>query len=100
MSDAEDGTTVTVTSKGQATIPKEFREKLHIDTPGRVRFVENDEGEVVVRPVERPSALRGALASDDETEQGETSATELLREERARDKKATDETYDFAEREQ
>ncbi|PSP32121.1 AbrB/MazE/SpoVT family DNA-binding domain-containing protein, partial [Halobacteriales archaeon QH_10_67_22] len=42
MSDAEDGTTVTVTSKGQATIPKEFRDKLHIDTPGRVRFVENE----------------------------------------------------------
>ena len=30
MSDAEDGTTVAVTSKGQATIPKEFRDKLHI----------------------------------------------------------------------
>ena len=40
MSKSEEGTTVTVTSKGQATIPKKFREKLHIDTPGRVRFVE------------------------------------------------------------
>ena len=51
MSDAEDGTTVTATSKGQATIPKEFRDKLHIDTPGRVRFVENEAGEIVVWPV-------------------------------------------------
>lgn len=40
MGDTEDGTTVTVTTKGQATIPKEFRDKLHIGTPGRVRFVE------------------------------------------------------------
>jgi AbrB family looped-hinge helix DNA binding protein len=83
MSDAEDGTTVAVTSKGQATIPKEFRDKLHIDTPGRVRFVENENGEVVIRPVKRPAEIRGALAS--EADEGEKSATELLHEERARD---------------
>lgn len=47
MSDAEDGTIVTVTTTGQATIPKEFRDKRHIDTPGRVRFVENEDGEIV-----------------------------------------------------
>ncbi len=92
MSDVKDGTTVTVTKKGQATIPKEFRDKLQIDTPGRVRFVETEEGEVVIRPVKRPSDLRGALASDEETEQ-EPSATELLREERERDTTETDETY-------
>lgn len=98
MSDAEDGTTVTVTSKGQATIPKKFREKLHIDTPGRVRFVENERGEIVVRPVKRPSELRGALASE-ETDQ-EKSATKLLREERQRDKKKTDEKYGLSEQEE
>ena len=85
MSDAEDGTTVTVTSKGQATIPKEFRDKLHIDTPGRVRFVETEAGEIVVRPVKRPSELRGALASDGEGKERETSPTERLREERKRE---------------
>jgi antitoxin PrlF len=95
MSETEDGTTVTVTSKGQATIPKEFRDKLHIDTPGRVRFVENDRGEIVIRPVNRPSELRGALASEDE-ERG-TSATELLREEREQDKTETDERYGLSE---
>jgi AbrB family looped-hinge helix DNA binding protein len=95
MTDAEDGTTVTVTSKGQATIPKEFRDKLHIDTPGRVRFVENEKGEVVVRPVKRPSELRGVLASKEE--EREKSATELLREERERDKKKTDEQYGLSE---
>ena len=96
MSDAEDGTTVTVTSKGQATIPKEFRDKLHIDAPGRVRFVENEEGEIVIRPVKRPSEVRGALATS-ETEGGERTATEMLREERERDKKTLEEKYERSE---
>ena len=98
MNDAEDGTTVAVTSKGQATIPKEFRDKLHIGTPGRVRFVENERGEVVIRPVERPSELRGALAS--KQEEREKSATELLREERERDRTKTDEKHGLSEREE
>lgn len=95
MSGSEDGRTVTVTSKGQATIPKEFRDNLHIDTPGRVRFVETESGEIVVRPVKRPSELRGALESEDE-DQGK-SATELLREERERDKEETDEESGLSE---
>ena len=90
MGESEEGTTVTVTSKGQATIPKEFRDKLHIDTPGRVRFVENEDGEVVIRPVKRPAELRGALASEGEDE---ATATELLRAERARDEKQAEEKY-------
>jgi len=89
MSDADEGTTVAVTSKGQATIPKAYREKLRIETPGRVRFVENEAGEVVIRPVKRPSELRGAL-SDEEDEQ---SAAELLREEREREKSELDERH-------
>jgi AbrB family looped-hinge helix DNA binding protein len=97
MSDAEDGTTVTVTRKGQATIPKEFRDKLHIDTPGRVRFIENEDGEIVIRPVKRPSELRGALAAETKGDEREKSATELLREERAQDKKMTDEKYGLSE---
>jgi AbrB family looped-hinge helix DNA binding protein len=96
MSDAEDGTTVTVTRKGQATIPKEFRDKLHIDTPGRVRFVENEEGDIVIRPVKRPSEIRGALATS-EAEEGERTATEMLREERERDKKKLDEKHEPSE---
>ena len=96
MSDAEDGTTVTVTRKGQATIPKEFRDKLHIDTPGRVRFVENEEGDIVIRPVKRPSEIRGALATS-EAEEGERTATEMLREERERDKKKLNEKHEPSE---
>ncbi|MFB6137213.1 MAG: AbrB/MazE/SpoVT family DNA-binding domain-containing protein [Halobacteriaceae archaeon] len=88
MADTEEGRTVAVTSKGQATIPKAFREKLRIETPGRVRFVENDDGEVVVRPVDRPEDLRGSLSADD-AEPAE-SATEYLRRERADDRRALD----------
>ena len=95
MSESENGTTVAVTSKGQATIPKEFRDELGIDTPGRVRFVENEDGEVVIRPVERPAELRGALASDDSDD--ETPATTLLREERKRDRAATDEKHGLSD---
>lgn len=95
MSGAEDGTTVTVTSKGQATIPKEFRDKLHIDTPGRVRFVENERGEIVIRPVKRPAEIRGSLAA--EADEGEQSATERLREERERDKQEAEEKYERTE---
>ncbi|TQQ83713.1 AbrB/MazE/SpoVT family DNA-binding domain-containing protein [Halonotius terrestris] len=91
MTESEEGTTVTVTSKGQATIPKAYREKLRIDTPGRVRFVETEDGEVVIRPVKRPAELRGALASDEADD--EQSATELLREERAREKAERDEQH-------
>ena len=98
MSDEEDGTSVTVTSKGQATIHKEFREKLDIDTPGRVRFVENDEGEVVIRPTTRPSELRGALAAEETDD--EKSATELLRDEREREKKAIDEKHGLSEQQE
>lgn len=103
MSDTEEGTTVTVTSKGQATIPKEFREKLHIGTPGRVRFVENEAGEVVIRPVKRPSEIRGALAAetDEEEREGEgPSATEQLRAERKRDKRKAEEKFRRSESEE
>ena len=96
MNNAEDGTTVTVTSKGQATIPKEFRDKLHIDTPGRVRFVENEAGDIVIRPVKRPSEIRGALATS-ETGRGEQTATEMLREERKRDTEKLDEKHGQSE---
>lgn len=97
MTDTDEETTVAVTSNGQATIPRRFRDKLHIDTPGRVRFVENDDGDVVARPVERPSDLRGALATD-ASEGPERPATELLRDERAQEGTETDERHGLSER--
>jgi antitoxin PrlF len=43
-------TTAAVTSKGQITIPIEVRVKLGIKPGDRVRFVENENGEIVLKP--------------------------------------------------
>jgi len=83
MSKTESEKVVSVSSRGQATIPKEFREELGIDTPGRVKFVRTDEGEIVVRPIHSVRDLRGVLAG--KTDEAGRSASERLREERERD---------------
>ena len=83
MSETESEKVVSVSSRGQATIPKEFREELGIDTPGRVKFVRTDEGEIVVRPIHSVTDLRGIL--DGKTDEQGRSAVELLRAERERD---------------
>lgn len=41
--------TRTVTSKGRVTIPKQIREQLGIDTPGKITFVIGDSGNVELR---------------------------------------------------
>lgn len=91
MSNTDDGERiVSVTEKGQATIPKSLREKHGIPAPGRVKFVESEEGEIVVRPVGSMREFRGLDRSGDE----ERSATEALREEREKDKRESDELVD------
>jgi AbrB family looped-hinge helix DNA binding protein len=60
MSETAEGRTVRVSEDGRATIPKELREESGIETPGRVRFRRNDDGEIVVEPVPRPSEMRGS----------------------------------------
>jgi bifunctional DNA-binding transcriptional regulator/antitoxin component of YhaV-PrlF toxin-antitoxin module len=52
--------TVRISEDGRALIPAELREESGIETPGRVRFRKNENGEVVVEPVPRPSEMRGA----------------------------------------
>ena len=84
VSRAESEKVVSVSARGQATIPKEFREQLDIDTPGRVKFVRTDEGDIVVRPIRSLTDLRGVLKGKTD-EQGRT-ATQRLRDERERDK--------------
>ena len=79
MSETESEKVVSVSSRGQATIPKEFREELGIDTPGRVKFVRTDEGDIIVRPIHSVTDLRGIL--DGKTDEQGRSATERLREE-------------------
>ncbi|NGM69884.1 AbrB/MazE/SpoVT family DNA-binding domain-containing protein [Natronolimnobius sp. AArcel1] len=77
---------VSVTEKGQATIPKQLREKHGIPAPGRVKFVENEDGEIVVHPVGSMREFRG-LERDGSEDQP---ATAVLREERDRDKQRAD----------
>ncbi|WP_135830725.1 AbrB/MazE/SpoVT family DNA-binding domain-containing protein [Halorussus halobius] len=89
MSKAESEKVVSVSSRGQATIPKEFREELDIDTPGRVKFVRTEEGEIVVRPIHSVTDLRGVL--EGKTDEQGRSAVERLRAEREQDKASEEE---------
>jgi antitoxin PrlF len=89
MSNVKSEKVVSVSSRGQATIPKEFREELGIDTPGRVKFVRTDEGDIVVRPIHSVKDLRGVLQG--KTDEQGRSAVERLREERERDKASEEE---------
>lgn len=89
MSKTESEKVVSVSSRGQATIPKEFREELGIDTPGRVKFIRTEEGEIVVRPIHSVTDLRGVL--EGKTDERGRSATKRLREERAADKAGEEE---------
>lgn len=59
------GEVMSVTTKGQATIPKRFREKLGVETPGRVRFREADDGTIVVEPVPDVDSYRGSVDADE-----------------------------------
>jgi antitoxin PrlF len=76
---------VSVTKHGQATIPKRFREKLGIGTPGKVLFRETDDGRVVVEHVRSPSEMRGFAARSEAST--DVPATDLLHEKRDRDRK-------------
>ena len=71
---------VSVSPEGEITILKEFREKLDMETSGRVTFVKKGDEEFVIRPVE------GATEGDDQedaisiTSDGEITIPEEYRE--------------------
>lgn len=46
-------TVSTVTSKGQVTIPKAIRDRLHLLSGDKVEFLFNEHDEVVIKPVTR-----------------------------------------------
>ena len=76
---------VRISQKGQATIPKELREKFDIETPGEV-FVYEEDGRIVVEPVPSLDELHGIHAGDHERGEvlekvREAKAEELQREE-------------------
>ncbi len=53
----------TLTSKGQATIPKAVRDHLHLQPGDRVKFFFNPDGTVAILPILPASALYGMLRS-------------------------------------
>lgn len=75
MSTTDEGRIVNLSQKGQATIPKELREKHGIEPGGRVRIRENESGEIVIEPLPSLREFRGAAAT---SERGTT----ILKEER------------------
>lgn len=93
MRKSDEGTVVSVTEKGQATIPKELREKHGIDAPGKVCVRENDEGDLVIESVPPLSEMRGSGAGDsggtDRLREGRE--TDADREQRLRDAAGQDE---------
>jgi AbrB family looped-hinge helix DNA binding protein len=54
--------TATVTSKGQVTIPKKIRDKLHLEAGHRIEFLEDEEGKITICPVvENVKKLKGMV---------------------------------------
>jgi AbrB family looped-hinge helix DNA binding protein len=86
---------VSVTKHGQATIPKRFRDKLGIDTPGKVVFRETEAEEVVVEHVRSPSEMRGFAARSEATT--DKPATQILREKREQDRDERDARFSAEE---
>jgi AbrB family looped-hinge helix DNA binding protein len=69
---------VSLSQKGQATIPKELRDKHGIEPGGKVRIRENEAGDIVIEPVPTLREFRGAATS-------ESRGTSILEEGRERD---------------
>jgi antitoxin PrlF len=94
-SNTDDGEVIRVSRKGQATIPKELRERFGIDTPGKVLIHEED-GKIVVEPLPSVEEMQGVHAGRYET--GEV--LEHLREMKEEDKQLEYEGDETPERHQ
>lgn len=60
-SNTDDGEIIRVSKKGQATIPKDLRERFGIETPGKVHIHE-EEGKIVVEPLSSVEEMQGVHA--------------------------------------
>ncbi|XGI84724.1 AbrB/MazE/SpoVT family DNA-binding domain-containing protein (plasmid) [Halorutilales archaeon Cl-col2-1] len=67
-SNTDSGDVIHVSKKGQATIPKDLREKFGIETPGKVLIHEED-GKIVVEPLPSVKDMQGVHG--EEYEEGE-----------------------------
>lgn len=61
FSNTDGGEVIRVSKKGQATIPKELRERFGIETPGKV-LIHEAEGKIVVEPLPPVEDMRGVHA--------------------------------------
>lgn len=61
MSRNTNGEIIRVSRKGQATIPKELRDRFGIETPGRV-FIHEEDGKIVVEPLPSVEEMQGVHA--------------------------------------
>jgi len=94
-SNTDDGEVIRVSTKGQATIPKELRERFGIDTPGKV-FIHEEDGKIVVEPLPSVEEMQGVHAG--RYERGEV--LEHLREMNDEDKQLERERDETPERHQ
>lgn len=76
---------IKVTTKGQATIPKELRDEFGITTPGRVVMHSTDDG-ILIEPVPEPAEVAGELR--ELATERDRSGVEILREGRRADAEA------------
>ncbi|ERH13952.1 MAG: looped-hinge helix DNA binding domain, AbrB family [halophilic archaeon J07HB67] len=84
-SKSSEGTVIHVSKKGQATIPKELRERFGIETPGKVLVHESD-GQIVVEPLPSVEEMQGVHAGS----YAEGAVTDHLRAMRAEDDRLED----------
>lgn len=73
---------IKVTTKGQATIPKELRDEFGITTPGRVVMDATEDG-ILIEPVPTPEEVAGELR--ELAAERDRSGVEILREGRKAD---------------
>jgi antitoxin PrlF len=67
--------TSTLTSKGQITIPREVRERLHLKTGSRVDFIVEPSGQIVLKSLDGNfRSVRGIVRS---RRKGPASITEM-----------------------
>lgn len=90
MPDSVDEFVAEVSKCGRVTIPPEFQAGLGIDSVEAVRFCRTDSNELLLRPVDSATDLRGIL--EDTTDAEGRSALELLRTSRSAESDPTNET--------
>ena len=75
--------TYSITSKGQLTIPKEFREKLGLDKLGKATIQVNDRNEIVITAPKGLAEVRSLLNKptfkDKPTDKERTIGTQLAK---------------------